>query len=79
MKVKIDREACTLCAVCWETCPDVFEENPDDGTSQIVEKYRIDGQLDQGEIPDELSECATQAANGCPVEIIHIKETGTLD
>jgi len=74
MKIKIDREQCTLCAVCWSTCPDVFEESPEDGYSRIVEKYRIGGKVDQGETPDTLAGCVTEAAEGCPVEIIHIEK-----
>ena len=75
MKITIEREGCTLCAVCWETCPEVFEESPEDGMSQIVEKYRVNGQLDRGEVPDSLSDCVTGAAESCPVEIIHIEES----
>ena len=39
MKVTIDRDEFTSCEVCWTECPEVFEENPDDGLSQIVEQY----------------------------------------
>jgi len=73
MKVTIDRDECTMCALCWETCPDVFEESPDDGLSQIVEEYRDNGNIDQGEAPDSLSDCVNEAAEQCPVEIIHIE------
>ncbi len=75
MKVTIERESCTMCAVCWSICPDFFEESSDDGYSQVVEQYRIEDQVDEGEAPDSLSDCITEAVNGCPVEIIHIKET----
>lgn len=75
MKVTIERESCTMCAVCWEICSEIFEESPDDGYSQVVEQYRIEDQVDQGEAPDSLSDCITEAADGCPVEIIHIEET----
>jgi ferredoxin len=73
MKVRIERESCTMCAVCWASCPEVFEEGPDDGSSQIVEQYRIEGQVDQGEVPDTLSDCVTDAADGCPAEVIHLE------
>lgn len=75
MKVTIEREGCTLCAVCWETCPEVFEEDPGDGMSQIVKKYRVNNQIDQAEVPDSLSDCVTSAAESCPVDIIHIEES----
>jgi ferredoxin len=73
MKVRIDREECTSCAMCWDGCPQVFEENPDDGFSQIVENYRIDGASEQGDVPERHRECVEQAAEDCPVEIIHVE------
>ncbi len=73
-KVTIDRDECTSCGLCWDTCPDFFEENPEDGFSQIVEKYRIGGNIGAGEAPEELEDCIKDAADGCPVEIIHIEE-----
>ncbi len=75
MKITIDRESCTACAVCWETCSDVFEASPEDNYSQIVESYRMDGRADLGNVPDALSKCAIEAAEGCPVQIIHVEKT----
>ncbi len=72
-RVHIDRDECTSCGLCWETCPDLFEENPDDGYSQIVEKYRANGNIAEGEAPGELASAANDAAGDCPVQIIHIE------
>lgn len=74
MKVAIDREECTSCAVCWEECPELFEQNADDEWSQVVEGHREAGDPAKGNVPEELENCAQQAAEGCPVEIIHIQE-----
>jgi ferredoxin len=74
MNVTIDREACIDCGVCYADCPDVFEEDNADSTSQIVEVYRDSGDPGVGQVPDELAECARSAADGCPVEAIHIEE-----
>ena len=71
MRVTIDREQCISCGVCWETCPDVFEQNEEDAFSQIVETLRVGGSLAIGGVPEDLEECAREAAEGCPVEIIH--------
>ncbi len=73
MKVTIERDECTMCGVCWETCSDFFEESPEDGLSQVVESFRKNDNLDQGEAPDSLSDCVTEAADGCPDEIIHVE------
>jgi ferredoxin len=73
LAVSIDRDECISCATCWETCPDFFEENPDDGFSQIVEKYRAGDNPGEGRAPEELEDCVREAADDCPVEIIHIE------
>ena len=74
IKVTIDRDECISCATCWAECPDFFEENIDDGMSQIVEKYSVGGDIAVGKAPRNLEECVREAADGCPIEIIHIKE-----
>jgi ferredoxin len=48
MKVKIDRKGCISCAACWTTCPDFFEESPDDGKSQVAAAYRIEDKPGEG-------------------------------
>jgi ferredoxin len=48
MKVTINREECTSCGTCQETCPDMFEQNPDDSLNQNVEKYRLKGTVAAG-------------------------------
>lgn len=74
MKVTIDREDCISCGACYEDCPEFFEENPDDTWSQVIEAYRIGDKLEEGEAPENLRNCVTQAAEGCPVDIIHVEE-----
>jgi ferredoxin len=74
MNVRIDREECLSCAACWEDCPEVFEENESDGLSQIVAAYQVNRDPAVGQVPVELEECVRTAADGCPVEIIHIEE-----
>ncbi|MFW6138508.1 MAG: ferredoxin [Spirochaetota bacterium] len=73
MKVTIDREECTSCAACWDECPEVFEENPDDGLSQIVEKHRAGGNIAEGNVPSDLEDCAQNAADSCPAECITVE------
>ena len=71
MKVHIDRDDCTSCASCWGLCPDLFEEDPDDHFSRITEPNRAGGIAD-GNVPAELEGCAVEAADACPVQIIHL-------
>jgi len=74
MKVTINREECIICGACYEDCPEFFEENPDDEWSQVVEEYRLGDDPAEGEAPDEIEDCVVQAAEGCPVDIIHVRD-----
>lgn len=59
MKVDIDREGCIGCGVCADTCPDVFRM-ADDGLSEVIAP------------PDGNEEAVQEAAESCPVEVIHV-------
>jgi ferredoxin len=72
VSVYIDRINCISCASCWETCPDIFEQNPEDTFSEIVEEYRAEESIADGEVPGDLEECARAAEELCPVQIIHV-------
>lgn len=73
LKVTIkDRDECIGCGACWGICPEFFEENLEDGLSQIVEEYRVEGDIAKGQAPEALSECVGDAAEDCPVGIIHV-------
>jgi ferredoxin len=74
VKVVIDRMTCVSCASCWEACPGLFEQDPDDSFSRIIEKYRINGNIAEGTPTDDLFSCAQEAADLCPVQIISIQE-----
>ncbi|NLE75710.1 MAG: ferredoxin [Chloroflexi bacterium] len=71
-KVTIDRDECISCGACWADCPDFFEEG-DDGLCQVLEQYRTDDNVGEGVAPAELEDCVRSAAEGCPVEAIHVE------
>jgi ferredoxin len=73
MKVTIDREECIACGVCSEDCPEVFEEDPDDGVSRIVSSHRVKDDPAVGRVPGDLAGCVQTAADGCPVEAIQVE------
>ncbi len=73
LRVWIDRDDCISCARCWTTCPEFFEQNPDDLYSQVVEPHRSDGALGEGRASEALRDCVTGAADDCPVQIIHVE------
>ncbi len=74
IKVRIDRDECIMCGACQATCPEFFEENPDDYLSQVVAEYRVDDDPGAGEAPADLKDCVQEAAEDCPVQIIHVEE-----
>ncbi len=74
LKVTIDRDECISDMACVSLCPDVFEMSEEDGKSQIVEKFRVNGDPSTGLVPAELEECVKSAAEACPVSIIHVEE-----
>ncbi|MDD1696289.1 MAG: ferredoxin [Methanoregula sp.] len=73
MKIILERENCSICGTCWETCPDIFEQNQDDSFTQIVEKFRIDGNIAKGKPPVESEDCADKAAELCCADVIRIE------
>ncbi|MDY3618424.1 ferredoxin [Agathobaculum sp.] len=59
MEVKIDRDGCIACGLCESTCPEVFRI-AEDGLAEVYHQ------------PDASQETGAQeAANGCPVSVIH--------
>lgn len=74
VKVTIDRPGCISCESCWTLCPDVFEQNPEDSFSEITEQYRVNKNLAEGEVPEDLADCTVEAADSCPVTVIFVEE-----
>lgn len=73
MKVSVTRSGCISCAMCWINCPEIFEEEPNDGKSRIAAKFRTAGDIAEGEVPENLRSAAKSAANDCPVSVIHVE------
>jgi ferredoxin len=62
MKARIDKETCTGCGLCVDTCPEVFDI---DGGLAIVKVSPV---------PSASADSCRDAANGCPVSAISIEE-----
>lgn len=72
VKVIINRAECVSCGTCVDTCPAFFELGKEDTLSQVVEAYRTEGKLEQGEAPPDLEDCVIEAADLCPVQVIAV-------
>ncbi len=55
-------EGCTLCGMCEEECPEVFELGSE--SAQVME----DAEIDQNE------DGIVSAVEGCPIQVIRIEE-----
>lgn len=63
MKATVNKETCTGCELCVQTCPDVFQMD-DDGLAKAV----VDS------VPDVAMETCREAAESCPVEAIALEQ-----
>ncbi len=61
MKATVDKELCTGCGLCVDSCPDVFEL---DGDTAVV---KVDT------VPEGAEECVQQAAEDCPASAIKVE------
>ncbi len=69
-KVIINQEKCIGCGSCTAVCPSLFEMGSDGRAS-------LKGGIDKGEKVEKEVEnvaCKEDAAQGCPVQCIHIEE-----
>jgi ferredoxin len=71
-KVTIDREECISCESCWAVSPEFFQQNSVDTWSEVTPKYRVSNDPSQGEAPADLLDKVKEAADSCPVQIIHV-------
>ena len=72
-----DRPNCIGCAACEAVAPDFWEMH-EDGKSDIKNAKTLDNKWQELEIDDKNFEENKEAAESCPVNVIHLinKETG---
>ena len=61
MKATVDKDTCTGCNLCVETCPDVFRMDDDDIAFAFANP-----------VPAAAEACCREAADDCPVEAITV-------
>ncbi len=60
MKAVVDKDACTGCGLCADTCPEVFE---------IEDSVAV---VKAADVPAAVEKTCQEAADNCPVECITI-------
>ena len=70
MKIKLDRENCIGCGVCVAICPKFFSMG-EDGKS-MLKKGTLNKKDGSEDLEISLIECAQDAADSCPVQVIHV-------
>jgi ferredoxin len=71
-KIVIERDNCTSCGSCEDVCPELFELD-ETSIAHIIGSERIDN---KDELETEDQRCSVDAAESCPVMIIHVYEDG---
>lgn len=61
MRASVDEAACTGCGLCVDICPEVFEMEGDVARAKMAS------------IPEDLEDCAEDAADDCPMEAITVE------
>lgn len=61
MQAEVNQELCISCGACIDVCPEVFDWNDEEKAQSIVE-----------EVPDDLEDQASEAAENCPTDAIVI-------
>ena len=74
--IQHDRPNCIGCAACAAVAPDFWEMN-EDGKSDIIGSKKLDDETEELDIDEKNYVENKEAADSCPVNVIHIinKET----
>ena len=74
MKFKIlhNRSGCIGCQACASVCSKFWEMNDEDGFADLIDGDRLEGGDMELEISEADFKCNMDAAESCPVNVIHI-------
>jgi ferredoxin len=74
--IEHDRPNCIGCGACAAVCPKFWEMN-EDGLSDVIGGKTRDDKWQELEIDEADYEGNLQAAESCPVNVIHLKKKET--
>ena len=73
-KVIHEKWKCISCGACAATCPEFWEMSSDGKAHLKNAEYKKTDEGELGELEVEDVKCNKDAAAGCPVQCIHVKE-----
>ncbi|MFQ5406152.1 MAG: ferredoxin [Candidatus Micrarchaeia archaeon] len=75
-KIEHERPNCIGCSACVAVCPK-FWFMGDDGKTSVTGAKRLENGWEELEILEENVQCNKQAADSCPVNVIHLTNLDT--
>jgi ferredoxin len=78
IKIVHDRPNCIGCKACEVIAPEFWRISPEDGKSDVLGSTKREDGWEELDIEDKDYELNLNAAQSCPVNVIHLvkKETG---
>ncbi len=66
VKVSVDKDLCTACALCYDEVPEVYEDSGD-GIAQVKAEVGGDGAIIEGELAQKVLEVTEECPSGALV------------
>ena len=76
-KLEHDRPNCIGCAACAAIAPDFWKMDDEEGKSDIIDGKRDAEGKEERDIEDKDVEINKEAAESCPVNVIHLRDLKT--
>jgi len=75
-RIRHDRPNCIGCSACASIAPKFWEMSDLDGKSDIIEAKMDEDGWEELAISEENFQCNLDAAEACPVNVIHLIQIG---
>ena len=76
-KIRHDRPNCIGCTACANIAPEFWEMSDVDGKSDVIGAKKTPEGWEELDISEEDFELNMEAAEACPVNVIHLVNIGT--
>ena len=76
-KIEHDRENCIACSACSAVAPEFWIMSEEDGKADVVNSTKTPDGYEHLDLEDKDYAINKEAADLCPVNVIHIVDKGT--